>query len=914
MKKLILVDSNALVHRAFHALPPTLTSPKGVMTNAVYGFTSVLLKMLKDLKPDYVAATYDLAGPTFRHEEFEEYKAHREKAPDELYAQIPLTKEILKTFGIPIYEKQGFEADDLIGSLVEKSRTFFEKGAGQVVIVTGDLDTLQLIDGDKVVVFTLRKGLTDTVTYNEKEVKKRYNIDPDQVVDFKGLKGDPSDNIPGVPGIGEKTASALIQEFGSIEEMYEKIAKRKTQNAKPKKGDVLTEKLIEKLTENKDQAFFSKKLATIIRNVDIDFSLDKADWRKNMDRQEIERIFKEFGFYSLVKRLDELDIQAAELELEPAKPVNTDGNLLKKLKTKEEIKNGLREMRGAREITFDIREGVFIWTPHLKTEIKDAEGSRSLSAGWTENGKDCFSFDLGDLMIKKVGNDELWNMFVAVFEDEKISKSGHDLKPLVKKFLEKEIHVKGITFDTKIAAYLIRADRKDYELAMMYQNEFGKDLLPGNEHLLMAITELRSLFREKLKTDGLLKVFEEIEMPLIPVLAEMELTGIKIDVSSLKKMGLSVGKEITRLEKEIYDHAGTQFNINSPKQLKEILFERLELKGKVRKTAKGALSTAAGELDKLVGEHPIIDLILKYRELQKLKTTYIEPFPQLVDPKTSRLHTTFNQTGTVTGRLSSQDPNLQNIPIKTELGQEFRKAFISTPGYKLVSFDYSQLELRIAAHISGDVKMIAAFKRGEDIHTRTAAEIFEVAPERVTLGMRREAKTLNFGLLYGMGLLGFQRAAGVSRDRAREFIDRYMREFGGIARYMEEIKQKARKDGYVSTIFGRRRYLPEINSGMPQLISQAERMAINHPIQGTEGDFLRIAMGRIYDLIHKEYNDQDVKMLLQVHDELLFEVKNGLVDPISPKIKKIMEDVHKLDVPLTVDVKYGDNWRDLEEI
>ena len=871
MRKLVLIDSNALVHRAFHALPPTLTSPKGVMTNAVYGFTSVLLKMLRDLKPDYVAATYDLAGPTFRHEEFEEYKAHREKAPDELYAQIPLTKEIIRKFGIPIYEKQGFEADDLIGSLAEKGKR--EKDL-QVVIVTGDMDTLQLVDGSKVVVFTLRKGLTDTVTYTEEEVKARYGIKPEQVVDFKGLKGDPSDNIPGVPGIGEKTASMLIQEYGSIEDLYKKIEK---ETGKSK----LSPKLKEKLTENKDQAFFSKKLATIIRDVDIDFRLDGADWRENLDRQELERIFKEFGFYSLVKRLDELDIGTAKFDFEPVKPVSTGGVSAKELKTKEQIKNGLEDLKKAKEIVFDIKDGVFIY----------------------ESRGETFSFKL---------DDGSWKLLAAILENKEIAKIGHDLKPLVKKFLEKEIHVKGLSFDTKIAAYLIKADRKDYDLVMMYQNEFGKDLPAGDGYRLTAIGELKKLFWEKLKSDGLLKVFEEIEMPLIPVLAEVELTGIKIDTNSLKKMSLSVSKELVELEKEICGHAGTQFNINSPKQLKEILFERLQLKGKVRKTAKGALSTAAGELDKLSGEHPIIDLILKYRELQKLKTTYIEPFPQLVNAKTGRLYTTFNQTGTVTGRLSSQDPNLQNIPIKTELGQEFRKAFVSAPGCKLVSFDYSQLELRIAAHISGDAKMTAAFKRGEDIHTRTAAEIFDVAPENVTPGMRREAKAMNFGLLYGMGVMGFQRASGVSRDRAREFIDRYMREFIGIARYMEEIKKKARKDGYVSTIYGRRRYLPEINSGMPQLISQAERMAINHPIQGTEGDFLRIAMNRIYDLIHKEYNEQDVRMLLQVHDELLFEVKDDLVGTVSPEIKSIMENVAELNVPLTVDIKYGNNWKDME--
>ncbi len=882
MKKLILIDSNALVHRAFHALPPSLTSPKGVMTNAVYGFTSVLLKMLKDLKPDYIAATYDLAGPTFRHEEFEEYKAHRAKAPDELYAQIPLTKNILKAFGIPIYEQQGFEADDLIGSLAEVAKK--EKGL-QVVIVTGDMDTLQLVDDDKVVVFTLRKGLTDTITYNEQEVKKRYGIKPEQVIDFKGLKGDPSDNIPGVPGIGEKTASLLVQEFGNIEEMYNKI-----ENSSKKIK--LSPKLLEKLKENKDQAFFSKKLATIIRNLEVDFNLDKANWRKNLKEEDVESTFKDFGFYSLIKRLVELDITAVQAmpldEKKEAPLVKNDS--VEILKGNKEIKGLLNRIMDLKELTFDIKEGVFIFT---------------------DNGQNCSGFDLEDISISKSGSDELWKIFVAIFENEKIHKSGHDLKPLLKKFTEKGIHVSGVVFDTKIAAYLLKGDRKDYELPVLYQNELGKELFPGDMNYLLSIRELKKHLWEKIKENGLVKLFEEIEMPLIQVLAEMELLGIKIDQRSLEKLSGSVNSEIKKLEKDIYKFAGIQFNINSPAQLKEILFERLGIKGKVRKTAKGSLSTAAGELEKLADEHPIVNLILKYRELQKLKTTYIEPFPQLIDPKTKRIHTTFNQAGTVTGRISSQDPNLQNIPVRTELGQEFRKSFVSEVGYKLVSFDYSQLELRIAAHISGDKKMSAAFKRGEDIHTRTAAEIFEVAPENVTPNMRREAKVLNFGLLYGMGLLGFQRAAGVSRDRAREFIDRYMQEFSGVAKYMNDTEQKARKDGFVSTIFGRRRYLPEINSGIPQLIAQAERMAINHPIQGTEGDFLRIAMGRIHELVYNEYNENDVRMLLQVHDELLFEIKNNLIEEVSPKIKNIMENVAKLDVPLVADIKSGDNWRDM---
>ncbi|MBI2064855.1 MAG: DNA polymerase I [Candidatus Yanofskybacteria bacterium] len=893
MRKLVLIDSNALVHRAFHALPPTLTSPKGVLTNAVYGFTSVLLKMIKDLKPDYIAATYDLAGPTFRHEEFAEYKAHREKAPDELYAQIPLTKEVLKAFGIPIYEKQGFEADDVIGALAELGKK--EKNI-QVVIVTGDLDTLQLVDGEKVVVFTLRKGLTDTMIYNEEEVRKRYGLNPDQVVDYKGLKGDPSDNIPGVPGIGDKTASMLVQKYGSIEGLYKKL--EKTGNK-----EKLSPKLIEKLIENKDLAIFSKKLSTIIRDVPIGFSLEKSDWRKNLSRQDFEKTLKELGFYSLVKRFDEmergtnlagqdkpltLDLGIEKAKEEIASPAMT---------TQADIEGALDVMAKSRELAFDIREGIF---------------------GFTNDGKNFISFDLQDLKKSKkglpaqAGSDRFWKTFATIFENEKILKYGHDLKNLSKVLIEKGVHIQGVNFDTKIAAYLIKADRKDYELRDLYFNEINEELGLDMESRLQAVWRLKGHLWERLKGDNLVKVFEEIEMPLVQILAEMELVGIKIDLNSLKILSKLVNKEAAKLEKEIYKLAGIEFNINSPAQMKDVLFEKLQLKGKVRKTGKGALSTAAPELEKLSAEHPIIDLILKYRELQKLRTTYIEPFPRLVDPKTERLHTTLNQTGTVTGRLSSQDPNLQNIPVKTELGQEFRKAFIASSGYKLISFDYSQLELRIAAHISGDKKMTAAFKRGEDIHTRTAAEIFEVAPENVTPSMRREAKTLNFGLLYGMGLLGFQRASGVSRDRAREFIDRYMNEFSGIAKYMEEMRLKARKEGFVETIFGRRRYLPEINSGMPQLVAQAERMAINMPVQGTEADLLKISMIRINDLIHKEYGEGDINMLLQIHDEILFEAKNSLIEKVSPQIKNIMENVHQLDVPLIVDVKSGNNWSDME--
>ncbi len=900
-KKLILIDGHALVHRAFHALPPTLSSPTGVLTNAVYGFTAVLIKAIKDIKPDYMVATFDLAGPTFRHEEFADYKAHREKAPDELHEQVPLVKEVLKAFGIPIFEKAGFEADDVIGSVCEKTRKIKDL---QTIIATGDMDTLQLVQDDKVVVLTLRKGVTDTVTYNEEEVKKRYGLKPEQMVDYKGLKGDPSDNIPGVPGVGEKTASALIQTFGTLENLYERISKKDKAKIKPP----LSEKLVQRLMENKDLALFSKKLSTIIKDVNIDFKIEDAEWRKKMKKEEVARVFQSLGFYSLLKRMSEIDGSASlatgsSVPLAPriAGSVQTSflpppatGPKVKELKTHKEIADLLAKLTKQKDFALDVAEDGISFS---------IEHSESFSVSFEYFSK----------------NKELGSDLKAILENPKINKSGHDFKLISKYFLDKGIHLEGVSFDSKIAAYLTNSDMRDYSLDKIYFTESKQNMDPDPKKRPGFVLELRDKLVAKLKYSDTLWVFEKIELPLAIVLAEMELSGIKIDLNAISKLSKATVKELGSLENKIHKLAGREFNINSPQQMTTVLFEHLKITlpaqagGKLKKTGKGAISTAAPELEKLSGAHPIIDLILKYRELQKLKTTYIDPFPALVN-KSGRICTTYNQTGTTTGRLSSEEPNLQNIPIRTDIGQEFRKVFVASKGYKLVSFDYSQLELRIAAHISKDKKMTEAFKRGEDIHTRTAAEIFGVDADKITANMRRQAKVLNFGILYGMGVVGFQRASGVDRTKAREFIDRYMREFSGIARYMQEMKDKVRRDGYVTTIFGRRRQLPEAFSGMPQLVSQAERMAINMPIQGTEADFLKMSMIKIHDLIHKEKAEEKVKLLLNVHDELLFEVKDELIGDWAIKIKKIMENIHKLDVPLTVDAKYGMNWAELEDV
>ncbi len=889
MKKLVLIDSNALVHRAFHALPP-MNSAQGVMTNAVYGFAAILMKMIKEIRPDYIAATFDLAGPTFRHEEFADYKAHREKAPDELYQQIPIVKELLDKMGIPVFEKSGFEADDLIGSLAEISKKIEDL---QTIIVTGDLDTLQLVEGDKVVVFTLRKGVTDTFIYNEHEVKNRYNLKPSQLVDYRGLKGDPSDNIPGVPGIGEKTASVLIKTFGSLNGLYEEISDPKKDKEKIRAP--LSEKLIQKLLDNKDQAYFSRKLSEISRNVPIEFDLTQADWLNNLDKTGVEQVLKTYSLFSLIKRLPEIYTIDPIEESPEKKPAQLDLYSIgdktfdEVIKEKDDIGGILGKLKG-QTFAFIIASGYLV----VVTE------------------SDSKTIVLPLAVIARY--DSLRANLKTLMEDEKTIKYTHDLKDQAKILRRLGMHIEGVVFDSKLASYLINSDLKNYEIDRVYYAETGESLENNSKARVVAILDLRAKMMRRMESLGVTDVFQKIELPLSPVLAELELMGVKIDMKAISDLSIEITRELTGLEKEIYKQAGEEFNINSPQQLGHILFEVLQLKGKVRKTGKGSLSTAASELEKLEAEHPIIEQIMRYRELQKLNTTYIEPFPNLVNKVTGRLYTTLNQTGTTTGRLSSQEPNLQNIPVRTEMGHKFRKSFVADNGYKLLSCDYSQLELRVVAHISKDQKMIDAFKRGEDIHTRTASEIFGVKPEDVKDNMRRDAKTLNFGILYGMGQLGFQRAAGVTRERAKEFIQKYMEEFSGVARYIAQTKNKAHSDGFVSTIFGRRRPILDINSSMPQIVSQAERMAINMPIQGTAADMIKMAMVGVSDFLHHNHKEEDVRMLLQVHDELLFEVKEELLSQIEPKIREIMEGVYEMTVPIVVDSKVGNDWADMQKI
>ena len=936
--KLMIIDGNALIHRSFHALPPTITTKSGEMVNAVYGFTSFFIKAMRELRPEYVVLTLDKKGPTFRHKKFKEYKAKRIKAPQELYDQIPKVKEVVKSFNIPTFEATGFEADDLIGTISKIVDDRVEK-----IILTGDMDTLQLVNGHTKV-YTMSRGITDSVIYNKKAVEERYGLRPDQMIDYKALRGDPSDNIPGVKGIGEKTAVELLKNFKTLDRVYK--------NSDSKK---IKDRTRELLKEYKKDAFLSKELATIKCDVPIKFNLETARF-KDLDKARVVKTLSGFEFKSLlpraqamfgvlIKETKEEKVQKTENKFERNKNqfkynfVNTEKSfkfflaLLKKQKlftfdTETSSFDPLTANLLGISFSWKRGEAYYLKIKNEKLKIKNDDNN-------------LFSYQKNKQASKPIqqvqGRQEnnLWlKNLKPIFEDEKVKKIAQNAKFDIRVMRSNGIEVGGLVFDTMIASYLLNPGTRGHGLDALTFSEFGfekiskNDLLgKGRDKITFSEIEdeklslyscedadftnrLAKKLKPRLKEQVLLDLFNKIEMPLVPVLARMEDRGIKINKSFLAKMSIKMAKKIKSLEKKIFKEAGQEFNIKSTKQLKEILFEKLEIPTDNIKKTKTGLSTAANELDKLKDLHPIIKLIQAYRELTKLTSTYIDALPELSNKETKRLHTPFNQTITATGRLSSTDPNLQNIPVRTEMGREIRKAFVSEKGNMLLSLDYSQIELRLAAHMSADKKMVKAFNNNADIHTATAAEINQVSPKAVTGDMRREAKAINFGLLYGQGPHGLAQTADISYFRAKEFIDEYFKVYKGIKRYIDKSIAGARKNDYVEPLFHRRRYLPEINSSVVMVKIAAERMAINAPIQGTAADMIKIAMIEI----DKKIKDQDVRMLLQVHDELIFEVKQGKEKIAAKKIKNIMEGVIKLKVPIIVDIKAGVNWGSLEEL
>lgn len=880
-KKFVLIDSNAIIHRAYHALPP-LATKKGEIVNAVYGFTSVLLNVLNKFKPEYIAAAFDLKEPTFRHKEFKDYKATRLKAPDDLYEQIPRVKEIVKALNIPIIEKEGYEADDLIATFARKTEKLHPDV--EVIIVTGDLDTLQLVD-DKVRVFALRKGMSDSVLYGEKEILERYGLKPDQMIDYKGLRGDPSDNLPGVRGVGEKTAAELLKKYKNIEEVYKNLSE-------------IREGIRKKLEKDKLQAFFSKRLARLIDNVPISFDIEKC-LVDDFSRVKIINLLRELEFFSLLRRLPGYEDH---------------------LKNIEENESADQEKSEKVE-----------WKKIEVFEFKEA--TKAISIASDSQGIAISSDSRSASYIPKISAN-----LKNILENERIGKIGFNLKKEWHTLDKIGINLQGIFFDVQLAAYLLSSgsdltweDLVAQEFKIMIPKENKKS---GQASLVFQEDErkieklcrvsaynfaLKKKLEKKLdeisgeqiaegKERTLKDLFEKLEVPLVEILSRIEKVGIKINKTVLEGISIKLNQQVKKLEKEIQKKAGKKFNVNSSVQLREILYEKLKITTKNIKKGKTGFSTASPELQKIKDAHPIIKKIEEYRELFKLKTTYLDTLPEMTDGA-SRLHTTFNQAVTATGRLSSSDPNLQNIPARTDLGQLIRTAFEAEENYKLVSADYSQIELRIAAHLSGDVRMITTFLNNEDIHTATAARISKIKLNKVTDKMRRSAKALNFGIIYGMSAFGFAQSAGVSQEEAKEFIRQYFATYPQVAQFLDEVKILAREKGFVETEIGRRRYIPEINSSNIQLRNQAERMAINMPIQGLAADIIKLAMLAADKLIHEKY--PKARIVLQIHDELLFEIPKKEAEKFAQDIKTVMENIYKLSVPLVTNVKIGDNWGEI---
>jgi len=943
-EKLIIIDGNALIHRSFHALPPTIATKKGEITNAVYGFTSVLIKAIKDFKPEYIVLTLDKKGPTFRHEQFPEYKAKREKAPDELYSQFPRVREIAKAFGVPIFEKSGFEADDLIGTISKTTKKDIER-----IILTGDMDTLQLIDKDTRVC-TMSRGMSDSVIYDAPAVFEKYGITVEQVIDYKALRGDPSDNIPGVRGIGEKTAVEILKAFENLENVYyfleEKTNKIPKDVLKNNLDGVFTERIKNLLIEHKEDAFLSKELATIKLDVDIKFDLEKARFG-NLKLNKILELFSELEFKSLLPRVQELSKDNKNEEAIDKFERNKKSFKYKIVENEKDFKKFLIELKKQKHFSFDTETtgfdpitsdllGIsFAWNKGeayylvIENEKKEADNKECNLFNYQADSKP-------EMNKQKIVSHSWLEKIKSIFEDSQIKKCAHNMKFDMRVMMNNGISVMGIDFDTMLASYLLNSGSRQHNLDVVTFSELGFEKISSKE-LLGAGKEkktfgeldterlgiyscedadfterLRVKLSKEIKKKGFSKLLNDIEIPLISILANMEENGIELDVIFLNKLSKATHKTLANIQARIWEEAGVEFNINSTKQLKEILFEKLKISTFGISKTKTGFSTSADELEKLKEAHKIIPLIQEYRELNKLTTTYIDSLPDLVNKKTGRIHTSYNQAVAATGRLSSTNPNMQNIPVKTELGRSIRRAFVAPDKKVLLALDYSQIELRVAAHLSGDAKMIGAFKAGADIHTATAAEINGVSLDEVTKEMRREAKAVNFGILYGQGSHGLSQSADISYARAKEFIDQYFEVYKKIRKYLDLTIENARKDGFVETMFGRKRNLPEINSSMAMVRKGAERMAINTPIQGSAADMIKKAMIDVDKYISEKYKNGEVKMLLQVHDELLFEVDEKLAEDAVGEIKRIMENIVELKVPLLVESKMGKNWEEMK--
>ena len=931
MKKLVVIDGNSLANRAFYAIP-MLSNSKGIITNAVYGFTNMLQKLIQQEQPDYLAVAFDVSRKVFRHEQYAEYKAQRKGMPEELRDQMGIIKDVLRAMNIPIFEQEGYEGDDIIGTMVK----WAEQQDIESVIVTGDKDSLQLIT-DKTSVHLTKKGISELGMYDYANFQAEYNLVPDQIRDLKGLMGDSSDNIPGVPGVGEKTALKLLHDYGTIEELYQHL------------DDFKGKKLGDKLRDNEDMAHLSKQLATIYCEVPLELSED-ALRRHPFNRPALVQLYKDLELKSLLKDLDKIMPEAPEgYVTEMAAPADIDAIFSNVVQDLIAEGQGIAVDAAEAEAVFaeldaaniaaaepvepiQVKKGIIL---HDMTALEDAVAYHMqqpvktiILIAETTDG------NILDAKVTRLGlfvadqpysialTDAHGEDFAAAaeilrpwMEADDILVMTDDAKKLYSCFRAVGIQSKMILWDSALIAYLLNPERKDLSTEALLAEQYDL-VLPEepNEHLfglLKGIFVLSEPLVDRLDEEGLLELYAKIELPLSQLLPELEYEGVKINRAYLEELGKELNTRIETLTQKLYDTAGEEFNLNSSKQLGVILFEKLGLP--VIKKTKTGYSTDAEVLDTLAEEYEFVKDILEYRQLTKLKSTYIDGILKLVRPDTGKVHTTFNQTITATGRLSSTEPNLQNIPIKTEEGKRIRKAFVpSHPEYVLVAADYSQIELRVLAHMSQDPVLMDSFKNNEDIHRRTASEVFGVPMEEVTKEMRRNAKAVNFGIIYGQTEFGLSKELGISRSQAREYISSYFERYSGVKQWIDNTVQDTRLTGVSKTMMGRKRYIKDINSKNFNLRSFAERTAVNSPIQGTAADIIKLAMLKVQENI--KAHKMKSKMLLQVHDELIFEVPPAEIAGLIVILKECMEHAVTLDVPLKIDVNVGFDWYDMQRV
>ncbi len=876
MKKLLIVDGNSIINRAYYATETSfMKTAEGLYTGAVYGFLNIFLKYLEEDDPDYIAVCFDVKHPTFRHEEYEEYKATRKGMPDELAAQMPLLKELLHAFNVAVIEKMGYEADDLIGTFCEKASS---KGM-ECIVLTGDRDSLQLVNERVVVKLPVTKGgRTSAEFYDVDKVYEKYGVTPSQLIDVKALMGDKSDNVPGIAGVGEKTALSLIKEFGSLDGIYENIDKI----SKPA--------LKKKLEEGKNMAYLSRKLVTIMKEVPLEITEEDIK-RKEYDPVRVLNVLNKLEFRSIIKRL-KLD------QVEPEADVVFET---------ENIYKDIEEMTLPEEVV--VLTGI---DDIAKMQLPEKIDILYITYTLSNNELSEINFRFNNFSVGytvalpgALFVPAFLDKFAAVFESESIKKVMFDAKPLILWLKQNGCDFKGLYCDVAVCAYLSDSNRKSNSITDVYRFYTSKEIKSGSLNELFALEEIQEYAFRKLEEDGQTKLFKDVELPLVSILADLEYTGFRVNPDILEAVGRDFEKRINELTGLIHSYAGKVFNINSPKQLGEVLFEDLKLESK--KKTKTGYSTNVEVLEKLYDAHPIIPCIIEYRQNTKLKSTYIDGLLSAINHMTGRVHSSFNQMATATGRLSSTEPNLQNLPIKSEIGRHIRRAFEPRDeNHILIDADYSQIELRVLAHISQDSTMIEAFRNNEDIHTVTATKVFNVGLEDVTYEMRSKAKAVNFGIIYGISEYGLSRDLNISFYEAKQLKTDYLKKYPGVDAYMKDIVESARKLGYVTTLMGRRRYLPELASSNSQIRSFGERIALNTPIQGTAADIIKIAMVKVYNELARRKLSS--KLILQVHDELLIDALKEEKEEVIDLLKDCMENAFELSVPLVVSIDTGMNF------